>query len=281
MFRSDMQRLFLLPLALCLSAAAQPAPTQPAPAPALTYADLADLALPAPVVAHVQLRRAIPVRPEQAAGVRAGHTRFYVEAQALSLIRGVAGTPTELRYVVDLPNGADGRPARPARRSEWLVFAREVPGRIGELQLVARDALIPYAPATADRVRAILREALTADAPPALTAIGRAFHVPGALPGTGETQIFLQTSQNQPISLTIARETGGAPRWSVSLSEFVDAGATQPAQGSLLWYRLACFLPERLPPASTADAGEHRAAVAADYEVVRAGLGPCPRSRAR
>jgi hypothetical protein len=48
-------------------------------AAALTYADIADLALAAPVAAHVRLRSASP--PERRRGrIRpAGPTRFYVE----------------------------------------------------------------------------------------------------------------------------------------------------------------------------------------------------------
>lgn len=274
----NINHLMTLPVAaLLLVAAPSPAAAQSP----LTYADLADLALAAPVVAQIELRRAVAVRRDQAIGVRAGYSRYYVEANVLALIRGAAGTPSALRYVVDLPNDAAGRAVRPARRSQWLVFASEVRGRPGELRLVAADAHVPFTPALAERVRAVLTAGTAADAPPALTAIGRAFHVPGALPGTGETQIFLQTSGGQPVSLTVVREAGVGPRWSVSLSEFVDAGAARPQRDTLLWYRLACFLPRELPPASVADAAGQEAGLAADYQVVLDDLGECPRSRRR
>jgi hypothetical protein len=264
------------------AAFAQPPAAQAVPAaPAVTYADLADLALGAPIAAHVQLRRALPLRAEEAPGVPAGHSRFYMEADVMALIRGEPGTPTQVRYLVDLPNDARGRPARPARRSEYLIFARPVPGRPGELQLSAADGQLSYTPELGTRARAFLRSASEADAPPAITGIGRAFHTPGTLPNSGETQIFLQTAQNQPISITVAREAGSQPRWFVSMSEFVDAGATQPQRDTLLWYRLACFLPAQLPARSYADAAEHGRAIVADYRVVREGLGPCPRTRVR
>jgi hypothetical protein len=149
------------------------------------------------------------------------------------------------------------------------------------LQLVAPDAAQPFAAGSADRVREIIRAGLEPDAPPAIVGIGRAFHVPGALPGTSETQIFLQNARSQPVSFTVNREAGGAPRWFVSLSEFVDAGAAQPQRDTLLWYRLACALPAQLPAESLADAREHAAAIAADYRLVKQGLGPCQRSRVR
>jgi len=270
--------LFALPLGI---AAAQPAP-QPAGAAAAswpTYADLADVALEAPVAAHVRLRRALPLKPEESPGVAAGHTRFFVEAEVVALIRGEAGMPTQLRFLADLPNGANGRPPRPARKSEWLIFARTVPGRPGELQLVTPDAHLPFTPQAADRTRALLREALAPDAAPALKGIGRAFHVPGVLPGASETQIFLLAAGDRPISINVLRQPQVAPRWFVSMSEFVDAGAAQPQRDTLLWYRLACFLPAQLPAASTAEAGEHAAAIAADYRLVREGLGACTRTR--
>lgn len=278
---------------ICRSAAvfglflAVPAMAQPAPAPAAglspqpSYADLADLALAAPVAAHVRLRRALPLRPEESPGVAAGHSRFYMEAEVVALIRGAPGTPVIVKYLADLPLQANGRPQRPARRSEYLIFARPVPGRADELQLVTPTAQLPFAPVVADHARTIIRDALAPDAPAAITGIGRAFHVPGVLRGASETQFFLLTSANQPISLSVLRAPGEQPRWSVSTSEFVDAGATQPGRDTLLWYRLACFLPEQLPRQSMSETPEHAAAINADYRVIREGLGQCARTRPR
>jgi hypothetical protein len=189
--------------------------------------------------------------------------------------------PGQVRYLADLPNGVNGRPPRLQKRSEWLIFARTVPGRLGELQLSAPDAQLAFSAPIADRTRTILRDFLAPAAPPAISGIGRAFHVPGVLTGASETQLFLVTAQGQPVSINIVREPQVQPRWFVSLSEFVDAGATQPPRDTLLWYRLACFLPAQLPEASLAEAAEHRQAVIADYRLVREGLGPCPRTRTR
>lgn len=268
---------------LAAAASAQPRPAVPAArvAPQPSYADLADLTLAAPVAAHVRLRRALPLRPEESVGVASGHSRFYLEADVVALIRGAPGTPAIVKYLADLPNQADGRAQRPARRSEYLVFARPVPGRADELQLVTPTASLPFAPATANLARTIIRDALAADAPAAITGIGRAFHVPGVLRGASETQFFLLTSANQPISLSVLRAPGEQPRWSVSTSEFVDAGATQPARDTLLWYRLACFLPEQLPRQSMSETPEHATAINADYRVIREGLGQCTRTRPR
>ena len=109
-----------------------------------------------------------------------------------------------------------------------------------------------------------------------MTGVGAAFHVPGSLPGEGETQIFLQTADARPVSLSVLRRPGEEPRWAVALGEIVDEAATPPARDTLLWYRLACFLPATLPQASTASLEEADARQASeDYAFVLARLGAC------
>jgi hypothetical protein len=247
--------------------------------PVLTYADLADLALVAPVAAHVRLRRASLLKGAEAQNVPAGKSRFYVEAEVVSLIRGTQGVPAQITYLADVPNVANGKPPKLAKKGEYLVLAQPVPGRPGELRLVAPDAQLPFTAERADRLRAILREAAAADAAPRITAIGKAFHVPGSIPGESETQIFLQTADGQPVSLSVLRRPGETPRWAVALSEMVDDAAAPPQPNSLLWYRLACALPATLPPASFADAEGSAPAIQADYKLVVDQLGRCERSR--
>jgi hypothetical protein len=248
----------------------------------LGYADLADLALPAPVAVHVRVRRASLLREREAPGVAAGHRRFFVEADAVALIRGAREMPGQVRYLVDLPNDARGRPARIERRSEYLLLATTAQTDPGELRLVAHDAQLPWTPALGERLRAILREAARSDAPPRITAVGRAFHVPGSLPGESETQLFLQAEGDRPVSVSILRRPGEEPRWEVALTEIVDQGAAPPQPNSLLWYRLACTLPPALPPQSLREASEEEArAIRADYAFVLERLGPCGRSRRR
>ena len=262
---------------------ATPAPAAPlSSAPVLTYADTADLALVAPVAAHVRVVRASALRERDAPGAAPGHRRLLVEAEMVSLIRAPGSLPARVRWLVDLPNDSRGRAARLPRRTELLVLATAVAGRPGELRLVAADAQLPYAAATADRIRAILREASQANPPPRITAVGRAFHVPGAVAGESETQIFLQTADERPISLSILRRPGEQPRWAASLGEIVDENAAAPRSETLLWYRLACTLPRTLPAQSVASASAQEAvAIAADYQLVLEALGPCTRSRPR
>lgn len=260
----------------------QPVESQPIPAAVATaysYADLADLAVAAPIAAHVRVDRASALNEREAPDVPPGYRRFLVEARIVALIRGPEGFSQQVRYLAELPN-ENGRPARIRRRAEYLVLAQPVPGRANELRLVAPDAQLPYDAATAERLRAIIRESIRTDAAPRITGIGRAFHVPGSLPGESETQIFLQTADGRPISLNVLRRPGETPRWSVALSEIVDDAAAAPARDTLLWYRLACTLPATLPRPSLAEATPDEArAVAADYRLIKEQLGACTRNR--
>src|SRR3954464_5645564 len=142
-------------------AIAKPVESQNVPPPAppqLSYADLADLALAAPVVAHLRVRGADTLDEVEAPNVAPGFRRFLVEAEVVALIRGDGGLAPQVSYLVDLANDSRGHAARPRRRDEVLVLARRVPDRPAELRLAAPDAQLPYDPATAERLRAILRD---------------------------------------------------------------------------------------------------------------------------
>lgn len=269
---------FSAALAAAFPAAAQPENQQGLQN--LTYADLADLGAGAPVVAHLRVRGADRLGARETSTVRPGFTRFEIDADVVALIRGAGGTPARVRYLVDLPNDSRGRPSRITRRTEFLVMATRAPSRPDELRLVTADAQIPWSAAAAEMLRGIVREASGDDAPPRITGIGRAFSVPGNLPGERETQFFLLTADQRPISLTVLRRPGEQVRWSVALGEIVDDGAGPPRPNTLLWYRLACTLPARLPADALGEATPEEApAIQADYRVIMDELGRCARSR--
>ena len=272
-----MSRAFVIAAALL----AAPTPAESQPAARLGYADLADLGLSAPIAAEIRIAGAAEVGRDQSAGLKPGLTRFFVEADLVSLIRSPEPLAERISYVVDLPPDARGKPARPKKGAGYLLFAIPAPGHPGAVQLAAPDAQVPVEPGDAERLRTILRDAGAAGAPPVITGIGRAFHVPGSLPGESETQVFLTTADGRPVSLSILRRPNEAPRWAVALSEIVDDSAAPPARDTLLWYRLACALPPALPVATLADAPspEDAAAIRDDYRLVIESLGQCGRTR--
>lgn len=258
------------------------ADSRPAPPPAsavLTYADLADLADGAPLVIRAQPRKIVAVEPERARGVRPGWGRFYVEARTEAVIAGNQPLGQQIRYLVDLPLDPKGKPPQIKKKSV-VLFARAVPGRPGELQLVRADGQLLWDAPLDARLRGVITELYAPDAPHRVTGVREAIHVGGDLAGEGESQLFLTTANGEPAAITVARRPGMAPRWSVSFSEVVAGDAAPPARDSLSWYRLACFLPAQLPPAANISlTAADRTAAARDYRFVMEQLGPCPRSR--
>jgi hypothetical protein len=277
-YRSVKLRFAALCCAMLLGA---PAESQaPALSPALTYADIADLGLPAPIVAQVQVSGASRLKGEAAGQIPPGKARFLVEATVISLLKGRGALPPKVNYLVDLPLSPAGRAPKLAKKSQHILFASPVPGRPADLRLVASDAHIPASVGEIERVRNILGEAARPDAAPRISGIGRAFHVPGSIQGESETQLFLQTADGRPVSLNVLRRPGERPRWAVALAEIVDDSAGPPRRDSLLWYRLACTLPRSLPRSSLSDSDPaFTAAIQIDYRLIMDALGPCTRNR--
>ena len=279
--------LATLPLTSLGNASVSAMQAAPAAAPAspYSYADIADLASAAPMTVHARIHKATSLKAEQAPGLAAGRARLYVEADVISLIRGSGPLAARINYLVDLPLAANGKAPKLKRKQPVLIFARPVAGpaagtnSTASVQLVAPDAQLDWDPATEARLRAILTEMVKPGAPPAITGIASGFHVPGTLPGEGETQLFLDTRTGDPVSLTILTAADGSRRWSAAFGEIVDESTDVPARDTLAWYRLACGLPRALPLdrlGGTSPADRQKAAT--DYRAVLGALGECTRT---
>ncbi|MBW6525955.1 hypothetical protein KZ813_03810 [Sphingomonas sp. RHCKR7] len=228
-----------------------------------------------PLIIDATIRSASKIKGDEAAGLAPGHTRFYVEADVGTLVRGTVAIPQRVGWVVDAAPDWRGR-APNLKKRRVLAFARPVAGRPDQVQLVTPEAQRDWSPAIDSLARQIAREATAPDAPPIITGVRSAFHVPGALPGEGETQIFLTTEDNRPAALSVLRRPGEQPRYSVALTEIIDDAAATPRRDTLLWYRLACALPAALPERATASLEPDDATQAeADYRFVVEQLGPC------
>lgn len=243
------------------------------------YAQLARLALDGEIVLDATIRSAARIPPAEATGLAPGHVRFYVTADVGALIRASGPLPARVGYLVDMPFDPRGR-APNLKRQRVIAFARAVAGRPDQVQLLTPDAQFAWTPALDQRVRGVVRDVLAPDAPPAVTGIGNAFHVPGTLPGEGETQIFLKTANGNPVSLLILRRPGEEKRWALSLGDIIDEAGGAPQRETLAWYRLACGLPETLPEASLQSQDDDNATIAReDYAFVRQQLGRCDDGR--
>lgn len=257
---------------------ARPKRVTEAPAPPPNYADIADLVVRSPMIVDATIRSSKQLKGVDAAGVPAGSVRFLVSADVISLLRGTDAIPSQIRYIVDSALDAQGRPPK-LRKAHVLLFARPVSGAANQVQLTGNGAQRVWSPALDALARTITSDLVKPDAPPVITGIGNAFHVPGSLPGEGETQIFLTTADNRPESLNVIRRPGEMPIWAVAQSEIIDEASAPPQRNTLLWYRLACFLPRQLPARSlAADDANSAAAARADYQYVLDALGPCGRT---
>jgi hypothetical protein len=269
--------MFCCVLALSAGAAASAQPTQnqaQSTVAAPSYAVTAGQVLGAPLIVDARIRSAARVKDAEAAGLSPGRARFYIEADVLALIRGSNALPARVSYLADVALDSRGKPPK-LKKLRVLLFARAIAGQSAAIQLTGADSQREWSAGLDGLVRGIARETLAADAPPAITGVGNAFHVPGSLPGEGETQIFLTTA-TQPISLQILRRPGAQPRWSVSIGDIVDESAGAPPKDTLLWYRLACGLPAQLPASSLESEEPDNARIAReDYATVRRELGPC------
>lgn len=256
-------------------AATPKAPLPPPPA----YADLVDLAEAAPLVMRAEIRKFAIVEPARAPGLRPGMARIYVEASTQALLLGRAPVGEALRYLVDVP--LDSRGKLPAlRKQSVLLFARTVQGRVGEVQLVAPDAQLVWDVNLEGRLRGVLAELLAPAAPGRITAVREAISVAGTLAGESETQIFLGTPDGSPASITVHRQPGAAASLGVSFSEVLEGGGGMPARDTLAWYRLACFLPGKLPfGANLSETDADKAQAELDYRLAMEQLGTCPRIR--
>ncbi|PLK22827.1 hypothetical protein C0V72_12805 [Porphyrobacter sp. TH134] len=254
------------------------APAMATAADGPTYADLATLSDASELVVRVQIRRQTVLKPDRAPGLAAGFARLYIEADTTALIAGRSGVGAALTYLADVPLDARGKVPKLKKR-EFLLFARPVAGRPGEVQLVSPAAQLAYTPELEARLRPILTELYAAEgAAPRITGIGDALAVQGTLTGESETQIFLTTENRSPVSITVLRRPGQRPQWGVSWGEIIDSAARPPVAETLRWYRLACSLPAQLPSgANLAREPEARRLAAGDYAFVREALGPCER----
>lgn len=250
-----------------------------AAAPSMPYADLADLADAATMVAIVEVTKAVELDADRTGPVRAGWARAYVEADTKSLLAGSSAIGAEVKYLADVKLDARGRMPKLKRRT-MVVFAHPVPGRPAELRLVAPDAQVPLADAGEARLRSLLAQLVAPDAAPKVTGVRDALHTPGNLAGEGETQIFLETADGEPASIAVIRRPGQPTQWGLSTGELVDPDARPPALDTLAWYRLACGLPQQLPPRAQISADPSLRDIAArDYAAVVARLGACERQR--
>ncbi|MDF2640286.1 MAG: hypothetical protein K0R64_3270 [Novosphingobium lindaniclasticum] len=242
-----------------------------------TYVDTVELSKKAELIVLARVTHMEPVTPANSGSLSPVHRRYYAEANTRALLYGQNGIGGSLRYLVDLP--ADASPsAADLTNKDIFLFASHVPGRPAELKLVEPTAQQLWSPERESRLRAVLRSLVSPRRSAPVTRVRELAFVPGSLAGEGLTQIFLDTKKGR-ATISVRHQPDNRKTWGVSFTEVAGRDPLPPAQETLEWYDLACFLPPS-PPQSAYVSGTFAAKQQAysDYRMVLASLGPCERS---
>ena len=257
-------------LALSVPAMAADAALPTAPSSAPSYALLADFSLAAPTIIRATIAKAERISTGNSPGLAAGQTRFLVTANTSAAIVAPGAVPATLNWLWDAPLDARGKPPKP--KGQTIIAWLTAPLPNGQARLVAAGAQIVWDAATEARIRAIAVEARSGSVP-VITGVTNGFRADGTIPGESESQFFLSAADGKGAVLIVTSTPGAARRIAVSRGDIIDESAAIVKPRTLLWYRLACFLPAALPASAGTDP-----ALAADWSAAIASLGPCDRA---
>lgn len=240
-----------------------------APATALAgYADLADLALSSPVVVRATIVRSEVVPAREAPGLAAGKARLLVSAQLTGVVISPAPLPANLSWLWDTPLDVRGK-APKLKNVDVLAFVA-APGPDGSTRLVGANGQRPFDATEDTTIRKIIAEAQSGKVP-VFTGVANGFHADGTVPGESESQFFLTTAGGGTVTMVVTARPGEPRRVTVARGDIIDESAAPVKRDTLLWYRLACYLPRSLPAGGDP-------ALAGDYQAALAALGLCGRT---
>lgn len=236
------------------------------------YVDLVDLTIAAPVIVQATVARAERLSDRDSPGLARGYARLLVTAAVDAAIVAPAAIPAQLSWLWDAPLDARGKLAK--RKNMPVLAWLSTPTPDGKTRLLAPDAQQPWTPALDAQVRAIATEVKSREAP-VITGVTNGFRADGTVAGESESQFFLSAADGGGATMVVTTRPGSPRRVALSRGDVIDESAAPVRPGTLLWYRLACGLPAKLPAA----AGASDPALAADWAAAITSLGPCRRQR--
>jgi hypothetical protein len=261
-----------IPPAAIVSAAIALATLSAVPAKAAPgYADIADLTLAAPALVRATITRAERISDKDSPGLRPGSARLLVTAAVNASLVAPGAIPASLQWLWDAPLDARGKPPKP--KGEVVLAWLTAPAADGKTALVARNAQLPWDAATEARARAIATEARSGSVA-VVTGVSNGFRADGTVAGESESQFFLTTTSGKNLTMVVTAKPGEARSVAIARGDVIDESAARVLPGTLLQYRLACFLPAALPTA----AGGGDPALAADWKAALVAIGACGRS---
>ncbi len=255
-------------LALAAASLAMAAATNAAP----SYADLADLTLAAPAIVRATIVSATRIADRDSPGLAPNRVRLLVTAAVDASITAPGAIPATLSWLWDAP--VDSRGKAPKPKGIVVLAWLAAPAADGKTRLIAGAAQQAWDAGLEARVRAIATEARSGSVP-VITGVTNGFRADGNVPGESESQFFLTAADGKGLTMVVTSRPGERRRVAIARGDVIDEAATPVQPETLLRYRLACFLPDRLPAA----AGGGDAALSADWQAGLAALGPCGRTR--
>jgi hypothetical protein len=234
------------------------------------YVTLVDLTLAAPVIVRATISRSQRISPRDAPGLAPGMLRLLITANVDAALTATAAVPPTLSWLRDVPLPARGR--GPDLRDEQVLAWLQSPDAEGRTSLLPGPSMQPWAAPLEATIRTIATQSLGGKVP-IVTGVSNGFRVPGTVPGEAESQFFLITQGGKPLTMVVLDRPGQRRQIQVSSSDIIDESATSVEPETLLWYRLACALPQVLPSA----AGGGDPALAGAWSSAIASLGMCAR----
>ena len=236
---------------------------------ATSYVDIADLTVTAPTLVRATITRAERISVKDSPGLPPGSARLLITAAVNASLVAPGAIPASLQWLWDAPLDARGRV--PKAKGLVVLAWLAPPAADGKTQLVARGAQLPWDSATEATARAIATEARSGTVP-IVTGVRNGFRADGTIPGESESQFFLTTRDGKDLTMIVTTKPGEARGVAIARGDVIDESAVKVVPGTLLHYRLACFLKPDLPAAISDPA------LAADWRAALAAIGPCGRS---
>ena len=253
-------------VAALLAFTAAPAQAEPG------FVDIADLTVAAPVIVQATVARSERISDRDSPGLAPGHARLLITAAVDAAITAPGAVPGVLTWLWDAPLDARGKVDK--RKNQPIMAWLAAVDSDGKSRLAGPKAQQAWTPALDAEVRSIA-VAAKSGAVPVITGVTNGFRADGTVAGESESQFFLTVADGGSTTLVVTARPGMPRKIAVSRGDVIDESAAAVRPGTLLWYRLACFLPATLPTT----AGGSDPALAADWKAAIASLGPCIRQR--
>jgi hypothetical protein len=280
-FRACLYRLVPLAAILFATGAIAAPPPVPAPVPAAqSYATLARLYLVSPIVARAQVRAEAKIGRKESAllpPLPAGQGRQWLTIDVQNVLKAPAALPARIGLLWQGPLDPGNKLPKWRKKSLILFMTSAAsPGGATSYGMSEVGAAFGWT----DGDEALLRQIASEASDPAKLGLAiRSLRSAFVTLADGDTSgryvhFLFQTAVGQPLVAIVDQQRN---QWRLrTTTTDLDQDATPVLPGTLLWYHLACGLPQTPPEAATRQATtEESQLAAAAWTAMLATLGPC------